>query len=295
MPHSSAMKPDTSEPINPTLRQVLPDPIDWKVITILVLSCLVVTANYYLKDSRNLIWMCSAADAVIGTTAPATESAPPRRAMRGRDISNGPAGQWYRRVFEQDGRKMLWRNTYWSLSISVFYFILPVIVIKLFLREQLRDYGLKLTGWYRKSWVYLLGLGIVIPLVFLFGRTTSFQNTYPFYKGAARSWSDLIAWELIYGLQFFTLEFFFRGVMIHGVKHRLGFYSVLIMTIPYTMIHFGKPFPETLGAIIAGLFLGTLSLWTRSIWLGVAIHCTVAWSMDLVALWNKGQLQTLFE
>jgi membrane protease YdiL (CAAX protease family) len=62
------------------------------------------------------------------------------------------------------------------------------------------------------------------------------------------------------------------------------------MTVPYCMIHFGKPLPETLGAIFAGLFLGTVSLWTRSIWLGTALHISVAVSMDLAALYYKGQL-----
>ena len=46
----------------------------------------------------------------------------------------------------------------------------------------------------------------------------------------------------------------------------------------------------TLGAIFAGLFLGTVSLWTRSIWLGTALHISVAVSMDLAALYYKGQL-----
>ena len=51
---------------------------------------------------------------------------------------------------------------------------------------------------------------------------------------------------------------------------------------------------STIGAIIAGIFLGTLSLWTRSIWLGVLIHVTVAVAMDLAALSYRGELDQLF-
>ncbi len=58
------------------------------------------------------------------------------------------------------------------------------------------------------------------------------------------------------------------------------------MTIPYCMIHFGKPMPEALGAIGAGVVLGLLSLKTRSIWLGAAIHIGVAWTMDALAIWH---------
>jgi len=54
------------------------------------------------------------------------------------------------------------------------------------------------------------------------------------------------------------------------------------------MIHFGKPFPETMAAIIAGIVLGTLSLKSRTIWMGVLIHYSVALTMDLSAVWQKG-------
>jgi len=62
------------------------------------------------------------------------------------------------------------------------------------------------------------------------------------------------------------------------------------MTIPYCMIHFGKPLPETLAAIIAGVVLGVLSLKINIIWLGVAIHFSVAITMDFCFLWQNGLL-----
>jgi membrane protease YdiL (CAAX protease family) len=57
-----------------------------------------------------------------------------------------------------------------------------------------------------------------------------------------------------------------------------------VMIVPYCMIHYGKPMPETLGAIGAGLILGTLAMRTRSIWGGVLIHVGVATTMDVLAL-----------
>ena len=161
-----------------------------------------------------------------------------------------------------------------------------LVIIKLVWRERLRDYGLKITGWYRKSWVYLLGLGVVLPLVFIFGRTASFQHTYPFYHLAVDEplWPRFFIWELLYALQFVSLEFYFRGFLIHGTKRHCGPYSVFLMTIPYCMIHFGKPMPEALGAIGAGVILGFLSLKTRSVWMGAAIHIGVAWTMDTLAI-----------
>ena len=130
----------------------------------------------------------------------------------------------------------------------------------------------------------------MIPLILLASTTNSFQHKYPFYSPpfGESLWPNFIIWQCLYLLQFFALEFFFRGFMLHGIKKRFGFYSIWVMMIPYMMIHFQKPMPETIGAIFAGIILGALSLKSRSIWLGVAIHYSVAITMDLAALWQKG-------
>ncbi len=60
------------------------------------------------------------------------------------------------------------------------------------------------------------------------------------------------------------------------------------MLIPYVLIHYGKPLPETLGAAAAGLTLGYLALRHRSFWLGVAVHWAVALAMDLSAMARRG-------
>jgi membrane protease YdiL (CAAX protease family) len=96
-----------------------------------------------------------------------------------------------------------------------------------------------------------------------------------------------MVWELLYAVQFLALEFFFRGFLVHSLRRRFAAYAVLVMTVPYCMIHFGKPMTETLGAIGAGVLLGFMSLKTRSIWMGAALHIAVAWSMDAAALWRR--------
>ena len=48
--------------------------------------------------------------------------------------------------------------------------------------------------------------------------------------------------------------------------------------------------PETFAAIIAGIVLGFMSLKTRSIWLGAAVHVAVALGMDFLSLWHNGLL-----
>lgn len=177
----------------------------------------------------------------------------------------------------------------WVLILFTFYFIVPVLLIKILFKEDISEYGLKWKGAFKDYWIYIAMLCVMIPLVIFFSTTASFQSRYPFYdlSPGEKLFPYFWIWEGLYLLQFFALEFFFRGFMVHGLKHRFGIYSVLVMTIPYCMIHFGKPLPETIAAIIAGIVLGVLSLKSRSILLGVCIHYSVGLMMDLAAIYHK--------
>ena len=94
-------------------------------------------------------------------------------------------------------------------------------------------------------------------------------------------------------LQFVAVEFFFRGFMLFRLERYAGYHAVALMVIPYALIHLHKPFPEAVGAIVAGIVLGFLALRTRSIWPGVIVHCGVALSMDVFAMINSGRIHLL--
>jgi uncharacterized protein len=182
---------------------------------------------------------------------------------------------------------------WWVAVVMLFYFVIPVLFIKFYYRENLSDYGLNLgiePGFVK---LFLAAAAIMLPLVYLMSLTDSFATKYPFLKidnDEPYIGTTLLIWELIYFVQFFGLEFFFRGFLVHSLRPALGIYSVFVMTVPYCMIHFGKPPAETIAAIGAGIFLGWLSYRNGNIWLGLVLHCTVAFSMDVLALYNKGLL-----
>ena len=182
----------------------------------------------------------------------------------------------------------------WWVFVSVtFYFVLPAIIIKFVQKRKLSEIGLAFT--IEKGFVAILLKCVVImlPLIYLMSLTNGFASKYPFlkvYNGSPYLSTTLLIWELVYFFQFFGLEFFFRGFLLHSFKPSLGFYSILAMTVPYTMIHFQKPMAETFAAIFAGIFLGWLSYKNGTIWIGLVLHCIVAFSMDILALYNKGLL-----
>ena len=182
---------------------------------------------------------------------------------------------------------------WWVFIVSVFYFVLPALAIRFLYREKLADYGLK--GSIEPGFAKLLAacVAVMLPLTYWMSLTDGFAAKYPFlkiYNGEPYIGQTLLIWELMYFVQFFGLEFFFRGFLVHSLKRSMGLYSIFVMTVPYCMIHFSKPPVETLAAIAAGVFLGWLSYKNGSIWLGMILHCTVALSMDVLALWNKGLL-----
>lgn len=199
------------------------------------------------------------------------------------------AANAFRDYMENGFDARLHRLCWWSGTIIFVYFVVPAFLTLVVFRMKLSEMGLRLKGSMQGWPLYVLMLAVMIPLVAYFSGTSSFQNRYPFYRmvpGEAM-WPNFIIWEVVYFAQFAALEFFFRGFITLGTRRSFGYMSIFVMMVPYCMIHFGKPMPETIGAIIAGIVLGSLSLKSRSVLLGILIHYSVAITMDLAALWRE--------
>ena len=179
-------------------------------------------------------------------------------------------------------------HIWWALVQIFSYVVPPVLYLRLVMRRPITEMGLSITGVIKHLPIYALFAVVVIPLVVLVSGTPHFLSTYPMAREAAVHWETLLVWEILYAVQFIALEFFFRGFMIFGPARVLGAWVIPAMTVPYMMIHFQKPYLETTGAVIAGLSLGMVALKTRSIYAGMVLHITVAWLMEFLALYHKG-------
>ncbi|HVY47061.1 MAG TPA: type II CAAX endopeptidase family protein [Minicystis sp.] len=185
----------------------------------------------------------------------------------------------------------LYAYGFWAATRVAGYVLLPLVAWKiLFPKDSLLDMGLRTRGLRSHAWIYGLCLVVVLPAVYLASRSPEFADYYPFYKSCSRSWADLLGWELMYAAQFFALEIFFRGFMLSGLRKSLGSGAIFAMCVPYCMIHYGKPYFETCGAVVAGIALGSLAMKTKSIYSGFFVHVTVALSMDLLAIAQRGGL-----
>ena len=183
---------------------------------------------------------------------------------------------------------------WWTLWHVIGYLVIPYFVIKYIMREPMLNMGWKLADT-KKHWAgYVLLISPILFFIFLVSFRGDFLNHYPFYKMASRSWLDLIAWECLYLIQFLTLEFFFRGFILNGLRPALGANAIWIMCVPYLMIHLPKLWLEATGAILFGLFLGILAIKSRSIWGGFLVHAGIAITMDVTSLAKQGIFPTKF-
>ena len=182
---------------------------------------------------------------------------------------------------------------HWVAFCLLGYVIIPIFFLKK-MGHQIGDYYLGFSGFWQHAGLYALLVSPVLLVVLGASFMSDFQAIYPFYRQAGRSWFDLIAWELLYGVQFFALEFFFRGFLLQGLRKWLGYGAVFIMILPYCMLHFQKTGVESVGSIVAGVVLGTMAMRYRSIWGGVMVHWLIAIEMDVTSLIQKGDLPTSF-
>jgi membrane protease YdiL (CAAX protease family) len=181
----------------------------------------------------------------------------------------------------------LWGFGWWAGS-RIFGYVLPFAFWKIFFREDsLLDLGLRIRGFWDHAWIYGLFLAVVLPAMLVVSQSPDFGTYYPFYKLCSRSWFDFLAWEAMYFVQFLALEMFFRGFWLGVLRRSFGSGAIFVMAVPYCMIHFGKPYLEACGAIVAGIALGSLSMKTRSIYQGFMVHITVAGLMDWLSLRHR--------
>jgi membrane protease YdiL (CAAX protease family) len=243
--------------------------LDWKTITVVLTAAACLTIQNFAMAPDRLTPLC-------GFVAELTQGPDARRQV----VAQLEA--WT----HDKGARLTW----FGLCSILTYTVLPILAVKFLFRESLFDYGIGIRGVIADWPVYLSFAMVMVPLVYLFSAEERFQNIYPFYRIDSRDEVGPVfyRWEVIYAVQFMSLEFFFRGFIVHGTKHRFGAYAVFVMVIPYCMIHFHKPWPECCGSILAGVGLGVVSLVTRSIWPGAALHILVAWGMDFSSLWRKG-------
>ena len=136
---------------------------------------------------------------------------------------------------------------------------------------------------------YLFMLLFMLPLLVAALAAPSFTTVYPRvqelsrYAGSAISWAEVLFFEVCYLVDFLSIEFFFRGLLVAVLSRTLGTKVLLPVAFFYFSIHLGKPMPEAIGSFFGALVLGSVALQTQSVWGGWIVHAGIALLMELMS------------
>ena len=192
--------------------------------------------------------------------------------------------------FQETVIKHIWSGDaqiYWlrclNWVVRVFVVLIPVFIIW-FIKDRNNQpfYG---TASLKNVTPYLIMLLIMIPLIALASTQKDFLHMYPKAKFITtldlptKKWHYII-YELCYGFDFVSIEFFFRGFLILSLLKICGPHCIVPMACFYCSIHFGKPMGEAISSFLGGVLLGIVSYNTQSIWGGLIVHLGIAWLME---------------
>jgi membrane protease YdiL (CAAX protease family) len=177
-----------------------------------------------------------------------------------------------------------WLGAITVLWRSAFYLSLPLLsLILLRLSPAKVGFSLRRPG----SWLRDIGLLylVMLPLVYLASRQAGFQRSYPFFAFERLGLTSLLLGLGIRAVGMFAWEFACRGYLLFGFERRVGGpAAIAIQAIPFAVMHVGKPAPEAIGSVVAGIVLGIIALRNRSFIPGAILHWSVAATLDLFAL-----------
>ncbi len=173
---------------------------------------------------------------------------------------------------------------YWFVATFVLFFLIPVVLVLVLHRRSFREFGLGIGNWRLGLKVSLGAILIMLPIVWIASDAEAFRAVYPHAVTVRERWSWFLLYEATFLLYFIGWEFLWRGYLQFSLARSTSLLlAILIQTLPFVLLHHGKPVAETLGAIAAGIGLGYLAAFTRSFWYCVVIHWSVMFSIDLLS------------
>lgn len=130
---------------------------------------------------------------------------------------------------------------------------------------------------------------LVVPMVVLTAWAfPEMREFYPQYRPARKALSALVYYQASMGLYMLGWELFFRGFLLHGLARRGDAVMALFFhSVPFFLLHRGKPEAEMLSSYVGSLLIGWFSLRSRSFVPAWLLHWGMNLSMELTAfLWR---------
>ena len=158
---------------------------------------------------------------------------------------------------------------------TLFYFIVPMLIILLVFHQSPRDFGFTFGDWKAGILLTLGGIILITPILWWVSRGNAAMQEY--YKSSVNGlpWSTL--------LDLFSWEFLFRGWLLFGLARKFGPEAIWLQAVPFALAHVGKPELETLSTIFGGFAFGWVAWRTKSFFYPLFIHWFVSTFVIIVA------------
>lgn len=222
-----------------------------------------------IKQERRALWLL-VSSAILLTVAWYPGYYTTLWNMAGLRIQQHPQGLWI-------------AHSYQFLADIVLLVLIPCLIIKFVLREDLRDFGVCLGDW-RFAIPYLaVVFAIMAPVLYMTGQDPAFYKEYPLVRQlyGQHGWISMALWTLTYLVYYIAWEFHFRGFQQLGMEQRVGpVLAILFQMLASTLIHVRKPFGETFSAIFGAFLIGILVWRSRSILWAILLHWYIGASTD---------------
>jgi membrane protease YdiL (CAAX protease family) len=168
-----------------------------------------------------------------------------------------------------------------ALERVVTFGIIPLVLL-LALREDPRRYGLG-RGDGRRA----LALGgvltlVTVPVIAIVAGVPAIREWY------APSMSTVVGVTVTSVLDLVPSEFLLRGFLLFALLRTIGPIGVVVATVPFVMVHIGKPDIEAISTLAGGLVFGWLNWRTGAIWASAAYHVAVQTTVIVAAAWWAG-------
>ncbi len=179
------------------------------------------------------------------------------------------------------GNRELTAGLYHFGSAFVLFGLVPALIVTFVFRESLAGWGVR-AGDLSWGWkAFAVVTPVMVALSWFASKDPEFLAEYPLNRAAGDGPLAFAFHAAAYLVFYAGWEFGFRGFVQFGLRDRLGDgNAILVQVLASSLLHVGKPFGETLGAVLGGLVWGVVAFRTRSLLVPLTTHWLLGLSLD---------------
>jgi membrane protease YdiL (CAAX protease family) len=168
------------------------------------------------------------------------------------------------------------------VSVFLYYTVFPILVILIILRKNPLDFGLR-WGSPRLWWPWVLIIWVIAAVVLY---AASFNTSLKDYYLEENF--KMLTYFLTSCVNLGAQEFMYRGFLLFGLKDKFKEGSILLQTIPFVLVHLGKPELETVSTVFTGILFGYIAYRGKSFWPAFIIHLFINVFFVGIINWRYG-------